>query len=1255
MRDQDLKNALKVAYGAAVDPFIPQDKNPELEAWKAQNPLTALTAEIGGGLLPYGAWSRVLTKTPFGKELVNKAKGLVKSPIAKGAVEGSLHAVPVDVLRAVTHEVAGDGGGDDLKNAALFGALGGGAGAGIGAFRAAGKAPPELSAVIGKVKEEETPQQWLRSIREYARRTDEPLLSGQLHEAANKVASQIRDEVPSARIGKKKVSGQYLLARVATPDIEKGDKVRRDLNRLFRGGKRLNRGKGGIRNWEEVATRGGLLGDWESLVKYPRLLVDKKGRTTKTIIEGMHKLEDGVFAVREKYGLYVVAKKLPTVLNDKGKVTKKNQWLLFKTDNVSHFAKVSQDFIDVITDKNAWQAATAAVSSETAPTLGAIRRFINDRNVQNAADDEKAFLALVGAKPKYAALGKLKESASQFLTPLPHQLRDNPLARIALSSLQLSFEHAQERSTRILHGKVGLAGKDNLAKEALLGRVHKEIDDGLIEKHLYGLSEEGLRQFNYINKVRPSKELIEEWRAAGEIEEGVYNFAVKYLDVSDRLAMEIVAVDDLRGVVNLVPKLNWFTPRVLGGKFNRRIVDKAGRTIQNISKDNKEELNEIAKEVLSEAKKEGKEWGVTKSYITDSQQEKDLLLLGMTHRSADTEIAEKILAKIEQKRRPKMFEKSDDVPGYKTDFTVEEMADHIKKTINSRLTYIASASWQTEILPFLARLNNLGDTSALKIIEHRYDQFRGIRRKSSIEKAYDNAVAPLFGKDSAMRTISAINKYTLHATFGMGDTAFSTMTALTALQTAIPEAMMVMRSPKYVQKYYDSVLTTDQAGRIYGSAEVMSQVKLQRESFKLLGKPDKEFLSAVSYASRDGTLSPAFAESYIGQVSSELSRAPQLIKEGRIGKALEAVSEIGIAAPERFSRIQAFAAFYLIGKDFMKLSGERLYRMAKQGADRSMYRYSPADRPRIFSGPLGVSLGLFKTWSTMYMFNLAKIGAYSYADKLIAPILAVGAGNLMINGVRGLPFYGAVETLAGLFTDKSLMEHVYETFNGEDTTTSDALYLGLPTLLPDPLSFSLTSRASPPGNEVMRDASMFTSFASLRRAQYLFKAGLNARQFMTVEGFTNPLTDENTLGALYQALAPKTFSRVLTTTVDEAINPSTGYPTHKLETSERILYYLGFSPTKMERRLQVGGELYKNLNERKRTTSAYGERWAELEQENDIAGIQELVKDAISVGLDIDSVAASARTRNDRFDSDSFWRYTEEDVMRRMHSLKGAL
>ena len=372
------------------------------------------------------------------------------------------------------------------------------------------------------------------------------------------------------------------------------------------------------------------------------------------------------------------------------------------------------------------------------------------------------------------------------------------------------------------------------------------------------------------------------------------------------------------------------------------------------------------------------------------------------------------------------------------------------------------------------------------------------------------------------------------------------------------------------------------------------------------------------------------------QIVGQDSKAAQAMFQGKMADPnagflmnLKNMMQAPVAMSEEFSRGYSFALGMRISKDFFQHTDEQAFLFASRFTQRTNYGYASADRAKMLTGALGTGYGLFKNWTNNYVMNL---GTYTkeFFHGNFAPLMTSMIGSGAISGAIGVPFFGAVDSVAEMMTDKDLVEWMYELTGGDRSGegpvpmwAADTIMYGLPSLL----GISLQGRASAPGAELMRDATMMASTIHIDRAQAL--GGMLGSISDIIGKGMNPYTSEKLGREFVRAFAPRTLQRAYGIAGQNGLTSlRTGNNVMSAPGPiDKALYILGISPLEIEKSLDVHNELYDDLQKMRDQLAWYGEAGANAFEENDWSTVTQIFRQAVARQVPIESLGSSIQTR----------------------------
>lgn len=420
---------------------------------------------------------------------------------------------------------------------------------------------------------------------------------------------------------------------------------------------------------------------------------------------------------------------------------------------------------------------------------------------------------------------------------------------------------------------------------------------------------------------------------------------------------------------------------------------------------------------------------------------------------------------------------------------------------------------------------------------------------------------------------------------------------------------------------------------------------------KALGLEADEYVMFMNGAMKRGTLNPGMIDEFIGDAARQKLSALEKLKD--TSNLWQSFSRLNIFAPqaaERLSRLHAATVAFDFGKNVMGFQGRNLENFIDEFTKRTMFGYSIADRPRIFTGPVGSAFGLFKNWQLNYLHMLFDYLGEGFSNNNWKPLLWSFVGASAIGGAgAGGVMYGVADGMSGLLGNDSLMNLWYDNFQRDPNSGnwSDAIFLGLPAFLPTLVGLpgvSFTSQAALPGSDPSRDISQLLNFVYLDRMKAIGQFG---DALTSAEG--NIFSNEQVQGAFLRAFAPKTVYRTQQVIAEGVINSSSSlYPTQSgLSRTEQLLYALGFNPNNVELGFRAGDELWRDQQKNLLVTQSLGASWADAELRGDWDGLDKIMKRALLEGVDMDKVWKSANVRLGKSREDLFQRQFSAEAVQR--------
>jgi len=472
--------------------------------------------------------------------------------------------------------------------------------------------------------------------------------------------------------------------------------------------------------------------------------------------------------------------------------------------------------------------------------------------------------------------------------------------------------------------------------------------------------------------------------------------------------------------------------------------------------------------------------------------------------------------------------------------------------------------------------------------------------------------------------------------FGAMNLMYPISNALTFVQTVIPEAAFVLTgSGSSLAPTYSHFAVGGTKGPMAGMG-VLSPVKLMYQSMKELVHPSEELTLAMRRAVNDRVIEPRNVEQYVGESATKVGDIRKLFsgdtkaKDFDFPEWLRATSEFLPAVSEGLSRSHAFTVGHAVARDYLKRNGQALnpdeiYQFARQFTEKTMYLYSSADRPRVFTTPAGSAMGLFKNWLFHYMASMGEYTAEGFTKNNWTPLLWQTTGTAALGGLSATPISWAADGFSRMWNNKTLLQWSYDQF-GEG---GDAIMLGLPAAT---TGISLYSQVNSPLANPVRDASTMFSVVTWDRMKKLGQAVGGAFDNWQATG-EHPAHNQQVRDMLIQAFAPTTIHKTFATINQngDITSAASGYPIAKdVSPAHRVLYSFGFHPVELDRGQAISQELYSSQEKLRGRVNDLGKAWAHAQTIGNGEQLGLIMRQAMVWGLDASSVIKSAMAIMDK-------------------------
>lgn len=895
-----------------------------------------------------------------------------------------------------------------------------------------------------------------------------------------------------------------------------------------------------------------------------------------------------------------------------------DKWVLFKTDVPAKFARNSQAYLNAEVARNKWivgSNALEALSKETGPIGDALR-------LQSMFPKDMYFdAALVAGSPgrltqywnKVAPRALRNNQATQhgadfikrFVAPAAEQLKHNPLAAWTLNQGRMINETVDSWYQKVLQGELKFEGDRAIfskivnspvstrSVESILGDLDKEgLLGEFLRLHREGIPLEGVREMAANGFIKPrTAELASELRALREQEH-------KFLNQAEEV--------NGANISKLRPD-DYGLPREWQGDFMQVVREEGGQIVGLGS-------GASAKAARSHAE------ALSKQLAGET---------GRPHRLGEAFHRAQDVSGLPSDVRPFIANPGGtlanrNIRGFKWDLETPNLKDLLaeyQQAFTGRANIVSAHLRDGSLGQHIGALTAFDPTSA-KIIADRFNQMAG--RTTQWDKAQnkmvDKFLGPIFGANTATRIVKNFNTAMTHLQLGAFKLSYPLQNLVGVVQTVAPEIAFAM-SKAVDGRYFELAPATGLTGTV-GSVGTLSPLKVLGQSMRMAWKPTQEERAALEWALNNRVLDARVAEDFIGQNRRTLTGWKDALKGPKeFGEFALALSEWMPQHSERFARVVSFNAGYKVGKDVLRITDEDQLRLfAKRFVERTNYMYSSADRPLMFTTPIGSALGLFKTWQMNFIYRMAEYANLGFNKGIWSPLMWQTMGTAALGGAAATPLYWAAEGASHFFKDKALIQYAYDEWGA----AGDGIMFGLPAAL---TGVSLSGLMASPGANPVKDATQLFSVASWTRMKEAGGAVQAAMDNWRATG-AHPASDPDVRNRLVKAFAPVVLQRAMAVDEDVVRNISTGLPSAKgLSYYDRLMYQVGMQPVMLERQMAATDALYRDKIKMQAATRAFGDALADAWRSQDYRGADSIIQRAIAQGVDISSVLRSATTQ----------------------------
>ena len=1224
-----------------------ENPDEQVSEWEAENPKAAFLSEA----IPLGGATAkgmsLLAKTPrYGKwaKGLASAEKVAESPFLSRLKSEAALMAPIETGRQLagyavqeTTDLEGDPLSTRLLTAATDVGLGGVLGGGIGWLGSGGKRI-KVPTQLADLSAADSWQQNLRKARKaFAEASEEvkPEIENTIWRLERQIKEESRQNMVSELEGvfESKLKGLNSVFRGTDNIRSRTFSTNRDTG--FSSLSELEKTVQGLKD------TGVLPSDWLEYSQFPR---DVIGRTLKArraidqkIKAALPEVGNGWRLGKEKDGLYVLARPI----GDEG------HWFVTKTDMPAKFIP-EQGNLSAVLDKNAWKDPETIYkpTGEAQNVLDRTLRFNNllDDEVRVVGEERKFWESGVeGAKAlgEKLGLGKLAESellgnvsdfGKRYIYPTVFKFKHSPLARKIYAVAQNTLDNSRKRAQELIYGVPSSEG------DSLLSVVAKGIkrDDARAFanrlRKFAKTNESGFDAFlDTIDKGIPYEDaLILPERANALGNEGL-SLLEQLSNIHDSMVKEIsdsaIALNISDNKLFPLRKGHYGLSRYWNGSLRQGILNENGNLVYIIGGDNRKGIKKMAEGVISEAKKDGRDWRLgeywTKDRNLDLRQEK---LLAPDEFSLANEFAARYGDAHPDVRQTSFFLPRNNVGGYNRAKTAEEFLENLSYAYENKYIWLAREINDRVLAKDIATLGIDSPKTAV-MLQDTLDALNGKQGVFSqlVNKTTDAILSPVLGTDSASKIVRNLNKASASLDLGFGNLAYALANILQPITTVLPQLSLLRECPQAVSWAYDGIPLVGKSGKGM-QAHVLSPMKIMWESMKLMGNPKLEegFSEFMDQMIRDGVLSPRFIESYIGENSGLGRGLAESIKAGDFSGMLGNMASMLPTFSEQASRGYAMTVGYKYFNSLAKagfLTKEQVYSAAKKFTDNTMFQFATSDRAKILQGPVGGAWGLFKNWTMHYVgwqMQYLDAGLRHGAWK---PYMYSNLATSLLGGMGSSEIGATMERFTEWATGDKMSNLLYDRWG--DTATSGFLLYGIP----GAFGYSLQSQVNSPFRDPGEETQRFMGFVYSNRLKALWNSAASAIDYYSTTG-KNPAGDIAFQNNIMRAFAPKMLYRTTQVVNDTLYSGTTRTKIADLTPAQAFMYqYFNIPAARIEQAYKISSEIWKDKDKRNALTSKYSGVMADALEAGDGTQMFRIIQRALVDGVDVSSVMNGANKK----------------------------
>lgn len=932
-------------------------------------------------------------------------------------------------------------------------------------------------------------------------------------------------------------------------------------------------------------------------------------------------VDDGWHMAREAdSGLWVAMKRIENV-DPTGTARAGDKWAIVKTDNPDVLAPRAAKWRDAVLNKSAFWPGRMEFAENIGESTWDTANTYERQNRDWYSNMEK------GRTPTKSALASFvrdqSDVAAAYLAPTSGLASANP--RYAYIHDMMKWMEG------MIHAKVGNLVEGARVIDTAKSPIHTAVGIGMptsggLRNAWQTLSKDALDEIKTVAEMSVKWEDVLALHGRGLIgDEALAVLRVRHQLFNIEFPGRVSALQQNLKVDAALHAIEGFEPlaghygftRTRSGGFKALIEDEKGDIVGVASGQTARDARQFAQEIVDKGAESGKDYRIG-GFLDESRDPGDVF----------ARMKAAVL-------RPGFLRERGNLLGYEQsrgDWTAHQLIEDTQRNLRTRERLLANVVMQEKLWPYVQQLYRESEVlgrSAEKLLK-RFQGDDGEFAKMQNAVA-DKLLGGVLGKDSATTIARTTGKVLSAFQFNFANIGQAVMQATDMLQTMLPEiAFQLSTHGRTLSgELHDTLPTLNAEGKVNGWFHALSPVKMFGKAVGMMFSPqawEPEYRQFMNDLISFGMIEPRYAEEQFGNQGAVLKAGP---KEAGYGKFLTAANELPIATVERVSRTMSATSAYLVGRE-LGLEGMELASFGRRFIERTNFSFGTADRPLVFTTPLGSMLGTFKTWLFHYMANMVKYatGGREALPALLWQTAMTGA----LAGGAGIPLFMPIANAASnWFNNKNFTQTVYDGLGhaGVPEWVSDGLLYGLPATL----GVSLSTQTQAPGADPARDAQMLYSFAVMDRMKSLGGAVMGGFQQWRTTG-ASPFDNPGVRDQLIRALAPRTLYRGLAVSQDHALRSlNTGYRVlDNVSMGDALAYTMGFNPTRLEKAYDVYAQIRDDQALAKQTVSQLGEAMAYAEENGDNDEMTRIYYRATLLGLDPASVMRSADSRKRRMD-----------------------